>query len=107
MLLLINLKPPSSIFMIWLYALIFGLAVGTWLPAMSMTVSSTFGLTSYGVIFGAISFLFMIGGALGPVIAGLIYDVNQSYLWAYIMSFMLYGFTLPAILLVQRVQTED
>ena len=74
---------------------------------MSMTVSSTFGLASYSVIFGAISFIFTLGGAIGPALAGLIYDSNQSYFWAFIMALALYGLTIPVVLMVRPIATRS
>jgi MFS family permease len=97
---LMNTDAVSSVFMIGSYALMLGLCVGSWLPAMSMNVSRTFGLASYSVIFGAISLIFTFGGALGPTVAGIMYDYNQSYNLAFIISMALYGITIPAILLV-------
>lgn len=101
-LILMNMKSTSSVVSIWLYAGIFGLGIGSWLPAMSMTVSNIFGMASYGVIFGMMNLIFGVGGSLGPVVAGMIYDANQSYFWAFIMSFSLYAVSMPAILMVRR-----
>jgi len=44
-----------------------------------------FGLRSYGVIVGIILFLYTLGGTLGPVIAGYIFDVSQHYQIAFIL----------------------
>jgi hypothetical protein len=68
---------------------------------MSLAVSRSFGLVSYGVIFGLMNFIFMCFGAAGPIVAGLIYDTYQSYYWAFILSYVLHGIALLAILLVQ------
>jgi MFS family permease len=101
-LILMNMKSTSSMVTIWLYAGIFGLGIGSWLPAMSLTVSNIFGMASYGVIFGMMNLIFGVGGSLGPVVAGMIYDTNQNYFWAFIMCFSLYAVSMPAILMVRR-----
>lgn len=101
-LILMNIKANSPIILVYLYAILLGLGVGSWLPAMSMTTSTTFGLTSYGIIFSIINLSSMLGGATGPLAAGMIFDANQSYFWSFIMSFCFYAVSLPAIMLVRR-----
>jgi len=101
-LILMSIKPDSPVFLIWLYAILLGLGVGSWLPAMSMTTSTTFGLASYGTIFGVINLSSMLGGAAGPLVAGLIFDANKNYFWSFITSFCFYAVSLPSIMLVRR-----
>lgn len=101
-LILMSIKPDSPVFLIWLYAILLGLGVGSWLPAMSMTTSTTFGLVSYGTIFGVINLSSMLGGAAGPLVAGLIFDTNKNYFWSFITSFCFYAVSLPSIALVRR-----
>ena len=104
--LLMTMKSTIPVIILMLYAIIFGLSMGCWLPFMSLAVSRTFGLVSYGVIFGLMNFIFMGCGAAGPVAAGLIYDAYQSYYWAFILSYALYGIALLAILLVRYPKTR-
>ena len=104
---LLNIKSDSPVFLIWLYAILLGLGVGSWLPAMSMTTSTTFGLASYGTIFGVINLSSMLGGAIGPLTAGMIFDANGSYLWSFIVSFGFYAISLPAIMLVRRPRLKQ
>jgi MFS family permease len=98
---LMTMKSSMPVIILILYAIIFGLSMGCWLPFMSLAVSRSFGLVSYGVIFGFMNFIFMCFGAAGPIIAGLIYDAYQSYYWAFILSYALHGIALLAILLVR------
>ena len=104
--LLMTMKSTIPVIILVLYAIIFGLSMGCWLPFMSLAVSRTFGLVSYGVIFGLMNSVFMGCGAVGPVAAGLIYDAYQSYYWAFILSYALHGIALLAILLVRYPQTN-
>ncbi len=101
-LILMSIKADSPVYLIWLYAILLGLGVGAWLPAMSMTTSTTFGLASYGTIFGVMNLSSMLGGATGPLVAGMIFDANQSYFWSFIVSFCFYAVALPSIMLVRR-----
>jgi len=101
-LILMNVRPDSSVALIWLEALMLGLGLGSWLPSMTMTVSSTFGLASYGAIFGFINMLFSLGAAISPVAAGYIFDMQKSYSLVFVLSLVLYAVALPSILLVRR-----
>jgi len=104
--LLMTIKSTIPVIILVLYAIIFGVSMGCWLPFMSLAVSRTFGLVSYGVIFGLMNSVFMGCGAAGPVVAGLIYDAYQSYYWAFILSYVLHGIALLAILLVRYPKTN-
>ena len=42
-----------------------------------------FGLRAHGAIFGIVVFFGTIGGALGPIVAGRIFDVTESYSLAF------------------------
>jgi len=87
---------------ITLYALTMGLSIGGWIPAMSMLTSTTFGLASYGAIFGMISFAFSIGSGVGPFIVGYLYDATGNYYWAFIASITLCAIAMITILMVRR-----
>jgi MFS family permease len=101
-LLLLSITPRSPGAMLWIYALTHGLGAGSWLPTMSMLVSTSFGLASYGAIFGTASFVQCIGTATGPLIAGLVYDVTGTYTPVFITFASLYGVAIPAVLLVRE-----
>lgn len=99
---LMRVGPASPVALIWLYAITMGLGGGGWLPSLSLLTSSTFGLASYGAIFGMLSFIQSIGIAAGPLIAGYIYDVMDTYHWAFVLSLALCAVAIPAILAVRR-----
>ncbi|MBN2420100.1 MAG: MFS transporter [Deltaproteobacteria bacterium] len=72
-------RHDSSPVYLWTYVIIFGIGIGAWLPIMSMMTSRTFGTGSYGLYFGAITMVETIGQALGPLVAGLMFDSTGSY----------------------------
>ena len=74
----------KEMWMLYLFAAIFGIAYGGISALVSPLVADLFGLRSHGVIFGVVIFLFAMGGALGPVLAGGIFDVSGSYGWAFL-----------------------
>jgi len=94
--------PASPPAIIWLYAIFIGVGMGGWLPAMSMLVSTNFGLASYGAIFGVVTLFLNIGMATGPLVAGYMYDIMNSYHWFFIVSIILVVLAIPAILAVRR-----
>lgn len=57
----------------------FGLAVGSEVDVIAYLTSGRFGLRSYGVIFGAMIGGLALGTALGPLVAGAVYDWHDSY----------------------------
>ena len=99
---LMNLGATSSTAVIWLYAIIMGLGVGSWLPTASMLTSTTFGLTDYGTIFGVVTLFLNTGAAAGPLMAGYMYDVMNTYQWAFIIFLVLYAISTPTILAVRQ-----
>ncbi len=99
---LINIGPASPLAIIWLYAIVFGLGVGGWMPTISMLVSTSFGLASYGAIFGMITLVTSIGSGTGPLMAAYMYDVMGTYHWAFIIFLALFAVAIPAILAVRR-----
>ena len=99
---LMNVGPKSPVAMIWLYSVLAGLGSGAWLPTMSMLASTTFGMASYGAIFGMASMFQNVGMATGPLLAGQIYDATNSYNTAFIIFVALYAVAIPAILALRR-----
>lgn len=98
---LLGIGPTSSPAIIWLYAIVMGLGAGSWLPTMSMVVSTNFGLAYYGSIFGLVSLAERTGVATGPLVAGYTYDVMHIYRWVFIFFLALYAIAIPAILVLR------
>jgi MFS family permease len=101
-LVLLSIRADSPLALIWGYALLLGFGIGSWLPTMSVLVSSNFGLAHYGSVFGVIAFLESTGTSLGPLFAGLMFDATGTYYYAFVIFAALYGVAIPAILLMRR-----
>jgi len=80
------LATAKEMWAIYLFAVVFGLAYGGLVPLSSPMVAELFGLRSHGVILGIITFCATIGGAVGPVVAGYIFDIRESYQLAFVVS---------------------
>ena len=69
--------------MLFAFAVVYGFAHGGFYTVLSPTIAELFGLRAHGAIFGIAYFWGTLGGAIGPVVAGRIYDVHQSYSLAF------------------------
>lgn len=70
----------------YLFAAVYGFAYGSWIPMFPAIAGDLFGLGALGAIYGALSSSTSIGGAMGPIFAGWIFDVTQSYNYAFIAA---------------------
>jgi len=75
----------KELWMLYLFAAIFGFGYGGVDTLFTPIVAKLFGLRSFGVIFGTVVFGFAIGGAIGPVLAGHIFDITGSYQLAFLI----------------------
>ena len=98
---LILLMVAKELWVFYLFAAVFGLAYGGWATVMAPLVADLFGLRSHGVILGSATFGATIGGAIGPVMAGRIFDVTGSYQLAFIICIIVSGIGLVAALLLK------
>lgn len=71
--------------MLFIFAVLYGFAHGALFALMSPAVAEIFGLSSHGVIFGTVTFIGTVGGTIGPVMAGYIFDMTGSYQWAFLI----------------------
>ena len=62
---------------------VYGFAHGGFFTVVSPTVAELFGIRAHGAIFGGIVFFGTIGAAIGPILAGWVFDVTGSYAWAF------------------------
>jgi len=74
-----------ELWMLYIFAIIFGIAYGEILCMMSLWPAELFGLRSQGVILGITIFASTIGGGIGPVVAGRIFDLTGSYQRAFMI----------------------
>ncbi|MFC2016787.1 MFS transporter [Chloroflexota bacterium] len=69
----------QGIWMLYVFAVLFGIAYGGIATLLTLVPTELFGLGFLGIIFGAIRFFGTIGEAVGPFLAGSIFDVTGSY----------------------------
>jgi MFS family permease len=78
-LLLILLKDTSPIWMLYAFAILYGLGVGGMNPTTATTIGDLFPGNSLGRILSIMTMKFGFGGALGAFVGGYFYDKMGSY----------------------------
>jgi MFS family permease len=79
----------NELWMLYLFAVIFGLGYGAFAALESPIVAEKFGLRAHGAIFGLTTFGSFLGDAIGPLVAGSIFDTTGTYTWAFILCAIL------------------
>ena len=73
------LQFAGGLWPLYLFSIVYGFSHGGFFTLMSPIVAEYFGTRSHGVILGIVYFSGTIGGSLGPLIAGHIFDIMDSY----------------------------
>ena len=94
------LQLSSQAWMLYVFALFYGFTHGGFFTVMSPTVAELFGTRSHGTLFGLILFCGTLGGSVGPLLTGYLFDVTDSYRLAFVllMALAFIGFVLIAFL---------
>ncbi len=82
---LLWLLVSKELWMLYLFAVIFGFGYGGFAPLASLIIAEHFGLSAHGAILGSTEFAFTVGSAIGPFLAGQIFDIAGSYQLAFFM----------------------
>jgi len=93
----------KELWMLYAFALIYGIAHGGYFTTMSPIVAEFFGLNAHGVLFGIVAFSGTIGGAIGPILAGYIFDVTAAYSLAFWLCTLMSASGLLLLLLLKQV----
>jgi MFS family permease len=100
----VGFELSGELWMLYLCAVIFGLGFGAFAAVQSPLVAEFFGLKSHGAIFSLFMFSQNLGGASGPLVAGIIFDANGSYQLAFILCAALSIFGLVLSILLKPVR---
>jgi predicted MFS family arabinose efflux permease len=91
----------KELWMLYLFAAIFGLGRGSAMAPMPLLMADIFGLKSFGVIQGAIFFGANAGTIIGPILTGHIFDITGSYFQALLICAAV-SFTGLVLILIMR-----
>jgi MFS family permease len=75
----------TEVWMLFLFAVLFGLSSGGWTGVIAAFPADYFGYKATGSILGFAVILAGIGVAMGPYLGGYIYDTTHSYSYMVIM----------------------
>jgi MFS family permease len=65
---------------VMIFAGLYGFSLGAPLALNPLLTSDHLGMKHYGALFGVLSIMGLVGGSVGPVIAGKVFDTQDSYL---------------------------
>jgi MFS family permease len=93
----------------YLFAVVFGLAVGGTNPLATMVTAELFGLKYLGIVLGTVMLIGTVGGASGAPLAGVIFDITEGYSLAFSICIILcvMAIILSVILLRYKVELSE
>lgn len=71
--------------MLFVFAVIYGFAHGAIFTVISPTIAEYFGMRSHGQLFGTVLFVGTLGGTIGPIVTGYIFDITGTYRIAFMV----------------------
>jgi MFS family permease len=100
------LSATTGIWPLYTFAIIYSLGYGGFVALQSPMVAELFGLGSHGVIMGSIAFGSTIGGAVGPVLSGYLFDLTNSYSQAFLLCAILAVIGLILVWLLRPIKAS-
>ncbi len=80
------LAGTRDLYVLYFVAAVYGLGYGGVTPITATLTGSFFGTKSIGSIFGTVNSAYTLGGAIGPLLGGYIYDATGSYYIAFLTA---------------------
>jgi len=87
--------------MVWAFVIVFGFAMGGQIALQPLVTGELFGLASFGAVFSGVALGAAAGSALGPIMAGWIFDAWGSYYLAFLAFIIGYAMAITALLLIR------
>jgi MFS family permease len=75
----------KDVWMLYIFAVLWGFSAGGMGSVQTSIVAELFGVKSIGIIFGFCGMGVMVGGSVGPVISGHLFDVTGNYQVAFLI----------------------
>ena len=83
---LVWLTVSTALWMLYVFAVAFGVGNGGWFPQIPVLAGRIFGNRHIGTIFAALLLGAGVGAVVGPIVAGYVFDVTGSYKIAFIVA---------------------
>ena len=75
-----------EVWMFYLFAIVYGFALGGFDIPVTALIGDIFGLHSLGEIMGVLIIGWGLGAAIGPAVGGIIFDVHKTYFMAFMIG---------------------
>jgi MFS family permease len=99
------LLTAGELWMLYLFACIFGLGYGAFVVESPM-IAELFGMKSHGALMGFAETGVVIGGTIGPILTGYIYDITNSYQLGFLINGVMVVSGLIMALLIKPITIE-
>ena len=76
----------TQVWAFYLFAIVFSFPYGGEVTLIPLVIGKYFGTKAMATLMGMTIFVLGLGGAIGPWLAGKIFDTTGSYRWAFIMG---------------------
>ena len=80
------LKASPSLWVYYVFAVFFGMGTGAWFPQIAVLAARIFGTRHMGSIFAVLLTGAGLGGVVGPIFAGYVFDTFESYRIAFLIA---------------------
>ncbi|MBI4333232.1 MAG: MFS transporter [Chloroflexi bacterium] len=87
----------SGLAMAWTFAVIYGFSSAGAPTLRPLIVGEFFGEESFGAIYGVVELARLVGAAMGPIIAAILFDMTGHYRWAFIIYIIAYAAGVAAV----------
>jgi len=101
---LFGLLLAGELWQFYLFSIVFGIGYGGSSALQSIISAELFGLGSVGAIVGSISCSFTVGGGIGPILTGFIFDITRNYNPAFLTWAGLTSFSILLFLVLKPVR---
>jgi len=101
-----SLQISGDMWLLYIFAAAFGFGYGGEIALMSPVMAELFGLRALGVILGVVSCAYFIGCAIGPLVAGHMFDVTGNYYSAFLICGIFCIIGLILVLLLKSTHKE-
>ena len=97
----------NTLWMLYIFTVIFGLAYGAEIPQIPLLIGQFCGTRSMAALVGLVLFIGNVGGSLGSIVAGRIFDLTLSYYYAFIMGAVVSLLAVGMSLLLRKYKPSD
>ena len=96
-----------DLWMLYVFAVLYGVGLWASFAVMAPLIAELFGLKSLATNFACVMMSGTVGGAIGPVLVGYIFDVTGSYQPAFILCLLISVIALVSLSILQPVTIKQ